>query len=138
MVWKKVLAAIIEQLDKMKVEIKVKDQSSIEHVATISAGSAEIGRIIADAVIKVGRDGLITAEEGKGLGLETKETSGMEFDNGFLSPYFATNTESMEAVIERPHIIITDKKISSVQDILPFFRKVNQINQKLRHYRRGY
>ncbi len=123
------LAAIIEQLDKMKVEIKVKDQSSIEHVATISAGSAEIGRIIADAVIKVGRDGLITAEEGKGLGLETKETSGMEFDNGFLSPYFATNTESMEAVIERPHIIITDKKISSVQDILPFLEKLIKLTK---------
>jgi len=123
------LVAIIEQLDKMKVEIKIKDQSSIEHVATISAGSTEIGRIIADAVIKVGRDGLITAEEGKGLGLETKETSGMEFDNGFLSPYFATNTESMEAVIERPYIIITDKKISSVQDILPFLEKLIKLTK---------
>jgi len=123
------LTAIIEQLDKMKVEIKVNDQSSIEHVATISAGSAEIGRVIADAVIKVGRDGLITAEEGKGLGLETKETSGMEFDNGFLSPYFATNTESMEAVIERPHIVITDKKISSIQDILPFLEKLIKLTK---------
>ena len=111
------LSAVLQELDSLKKEIKINDQASIENVATISAGNEEIGKKIAEAVVKVGRDGLITAEEGKGLGLETKETSGMEFENGFLSAYFATNTESMEAEIESPYIMITDKKISSIQDI---------------------
>ncbi|MFA4826978.1 MAG: chaperonin GroEL [Candidatus Shapirobacteria bacterium] len=123
------LVAILAELDSMKKEIKIDDKASIEHVATISAGNSEIGKKISDAVIKVGRDGLITAEEGKGLGLETKETSGMEFDQGFLSPYFATNTESMEAIIENPYIIITDKKISSIQDILPFLEKLVKLTK---------
>ena len=123
------LAAVIEQLDLMKTEIKIDDQASIEQVATISAGNFEIGKKIAESMVKVGRDGLITAEEGKGMNLETKETSGMEFDNGFLSAYFATNTEAMEAVIERPYIIITDKKISSIQDILPFLEKLVKLTK---------
>ncbi|HCU55542.1 TPA: molecular chaperone GroEL, partial [Candidatus Shapirobacteria bacterium] len=89
------LKAILASLDNMKKDIKISDKSSIEQVATISAGDSSIGKIIADAVVKVGKDGLITAEEGKGLELETKETSGMEFENGFLSAYFATNTETM-------------------------------------------
>jgi len=123
------LAAVLAELDKMKKEIKINDQSSIENVATISAGNTDIGQKIAEAMIKVGKDGLITAEEGKGMVLDTKETSGMEFDNGFLSSYFATNTESMEAVIERPYIIITDKKISSIQDILPFLEKLVKLTK---------
>lgn len=123
------LAAVLAELDMMKKEIKVNDKASIENVATISAGSSEIGKKIAEAVVKVGRDGLITAEEGKGLGLETKETSGMEFDNGFLSAYFATNTESMEAVIDHPYLMITDKKISSIQDILPFLEKLVKLTR---------
>ena len=123
------LKAVLKELDVSKKEIKIDDQASIEHVATISAGNAEIGKKIAEAVVKVGRDGLITAEEGKGLGLESKETSGMEFDSGFLSPYFATNTESMEAVIDRPHIIITDRKIASIQEILPFLEKLVKITK---------
>jgi chaperonin GroEL len=123
------LAAVLAELDKMKKEIKINDQSSIENVATISAGNIDIGQKIAEAMIKVGKDGLITAEEGKGMVLDTKETSGMEFDNGFLSAYFATNTESMEAVIDRPYIIITDKKISSIQDILPFLEKLVKLTK---------
>jgi chaperonin GroEL len=123
------LAAVLTELDKMKKEIKVNDLDSIENVATISAGSSEIGKKIAESLVKVGRDGLITAEEGRGMGLETKETSGMEFDNGFMSAYFATNTESMEAVIEHPYILITDKKISSIQDILPFLEKLVKLTK---------
>ncbi|MFA6007419.1 MAG: chaperonin GroEL, partial [Candidatus Shapirobacteria bacterium] len=125
----KALAVVIKELDAMKKDIKADDQVSIEKVATISAGSVEIGKEIASAMIKVGRNGLITAEEGKGMALETKETSGMEFDNGFLSAYFATNTEKMEAVIEHPYIVITDKKISSIQDILPFLEKLVKLTK---------
>jgi len=123
------LAVVIKELNSMKKDIKIDDLASIEKVATISSASEEIGHAIATAVIKVGRNGLITAEEGKGLDLETKETSGMEFDNGFLSPYFATNTEKMEAVIEHPYIVITDKKISSIQDILPFLEKLVKLTK---------
>jgi len=123
------LKAILEELDRMKTEIKSNDKESIAQVATISAADAVIGQKIAEAVIKVGRDGLITAEEGKGLDIETRETSGMEFDEGFLSPYFATNTEKMESVIENPYIIITDKKISSIQGILPFLEKLVKITK---------
>jgi chaperonin GroEL len=123
------LKHVIEQLDLMKKEIKIDDKASIEQVATISAGDIEIGKTIADAFVKIGRDGLITAEEGKGMALETKETSGMEFDSGFLSAYFATNTEVMESVIENPYIIITDKKISSIQDILPFLEKLVKLTK---------
>ncbi|MFA7301539.1 MAG: chaperonin GroEL [Candidatus Shapirobacteria bacterium] len=125
----KALQVVLQELDGMKTPIKINDRASIEKVATISAASEEIGKVIADAVVKVGRDGLLTAEEGKGLSLETKETSGMEFDNGFLSPYFATNTEKMEAVIDHPYIIITDKKISSIQDILPFLEKLIKLTK---------
>ena len=123
------LQKVIIQLDSMKKEIKINDKDSIEQVATISAGDPEIGRVIAESMVKVGKDGLITAEEGRGLGLETKETTGMEFDNGFLSAYFATNTESMEALIENPAIIITDKKISSLQEILPFLEKLLKLTK---------
>ncbi|MAF25409.1 chaperonin GroEL [bacterium] len=123
------LKAILKKLDSMKKSIKLNDQDSIEQVAVISAGDTDIGKKIAEAVVKVGHDGLITAEEGKGLDIETKETSGMEFDSGFLSPYFATNTETMEAVIEKPYIVITDKKITSIQDILPFLEKLVKITK---------
>jgi chaperonin GroEL len=123
------LKTVLEELDAMKKNIKDTDKDSIEHVATISAGDPEIGKRIAEAVVKVGRDGLITAEEGKGLFLETKETSGMEFDQGFLSPYFATNTEKMETVIDNPYIIITDKKIASIQEILPFLEKLVKVTK---------
>ena len=123
------LEVVLSELDHMKKEIKDNDKESIEQVATISAGDSQIGKIIAESLVKVGRDGLITAEEGKGLFLETKETSGMEFDQGFLSPYFATNTEKMEAVVDNPYIIITDKKISSIQEILPFLEKLVKLTK---------
>ncbi len=125
------LKAVIEELDKMKKEIKSNDQASIEQVATISAGDSEIGKIIAESMVKIGKDGLITAEEGKGMALDTKETSGMEFDQGFLSAYFATNTETMEATIENPYIVLTDKKISSLQEFLPFLEKLVKLTKNI-------
>ncbi len=125
------LNAVIKELDLMKKEIKADDQESIEQVATISAGDSEIGKKIAESMIKIGKDGLITAEEGKGLNLETKETSGMEFDQGFLSAYFATNTESMEALVENPYIVLTDKKISSLQEFLPFLEKLVKLTKNI-------
>ena len=125
------LKAVLDGLDIMKKEIKPNDKEFIEQVATISAGDSEIGKMIADSIIKVGKDGLITAEEGKGLSLETKETSGMEFDQGFLSPYFATNTEVMEAMVENPYIVITDKKISSIQEFLPFLEKLVKLTKNI-------
>ncbi|HPT66048.1 MAG TPA: chaperonin GroEL [Candidatus Woesebacteria bacterium] len=125
------LQTVISELDKMKKEIKSDDQESIEQVATISAGDKEIGKKIAESMVKIGKDGLITAEEGKGMGLETKETSGMEFDQGFLSAYFATNTESMEATIENPYIVLTDKKISSLQEFLPFLEKLVKLTKNI-------
>lgn len=123
------LEIVIDELNAMKKDIKADDKASIEKVATISAASEEIGKEIATAMIKVGKNGLITAEEGKGMALETKETSGMEFDNGFLSAYFATDTEKMEAVVDHPYIVITDKKISSIQDILPFLEKLVKLTK---------
>jgi len=125
------LQVVISDLDKMKKEIKSDDQDSIEQVATISAGDSEIGKKIAESMVKIGRDGLITAEEGKGMALESKETSGMEFDQGFLSAYFATNTETMEAAIENPYIVLTDKKISSLQEFLPFLEKLVKLTKNI-------
>ncbi len=125
------LETVIAELDKMKKEIKSNDQESIEQVATISAGDSEIGKKIAESMVKIGKDGLITAEEGKGMALESKETSGMEFDQGFLSAYFATNTETMEAIVENPYIVLTDKKISSLQEFLPFLEKLVKLTKNI-------
>jgi len=125
------LEVVLSELDQMKKEIKSDDQESIEQVATISAGDPEIGKKIAESMVKIGKDGLITAEEGKGLFLETKETSGMEFDQGFLSAYFATNTETMEAVVDSPYIVLTDKKISSLQEFLPFLEKLVKLTKNI-------
>lgn len=124
------LKVVVEELDKMKKEIKSNDQDSIEQVATISAGDPEIGKIIAESMVKF-KDGLITAEEGKGMTLDTKETSGMEFDQGFLSAYFATNTETMEALVDNPYIVLTDKKISSLQEFLPFLEKLVKLTKNI-------
>lgn len=123
------LSALVAKLEDLKQEIKSDDTKAIAQVASISAASQDIGQKIADAMIKVGKDGLITAEEGKSMTIETKITSGMEFDQGYVSPYFVTATETMEAVIQRPYIIITDKKISAMSDFLPFLEKLVKITK---------
>lgn len=123
------LSALVSKLEDLKQEIKADDAKAIAQVAAISAASPDIGQKIADAMIKVGKDGLITAEEGKSMTIETKITSGMEFDQGYVSPYFVTATETMESIIQRPYIVITDKKISAMSDFLPFLEKLVKITK---------
>lgn len=109
---------VVEAIKKMAKPIKNKEE--IAQVATISAGDVGIGTMIAEALEKVGRDGVVTVEEGKGLTIEVEYKEGMEFDRGYASPYFVTNAENMEAEIEDAHILITDKKVSAIADLLPF------------------
>jgi chaperonin GroEL len=104
--------AVVSEIKKGATPVKGRED--IEHVATISANDPEIGRLLAEAMDKVGRDGVITVEEGKGLKLEVEYTEGMQFDRGYISPYFITDPQRMEAAIDEPHILITDKKISEI------------------------
>ena len=107
----------------------VNDRTDISSVATISAADSSIGDLIAEVMDKVGKDGVITVEEGKGLGYETEYTEGMQFDRGYISAYFVTNSDRMESDLEDPYILITDKKISSIQEILPVLEKVLQFTK---------
>ncbi|UCD53760.1 MAG: chaperonin GroEL, partial [Dehalococcoidia bacterium] len=125
----KATASLIEELKKASTEVKGKEQ--IAQVATITAVDSEIGNLIADVMEKVGKDGVITVEESKGLKYETEYVEGMQFDRGYISPYFITNAEKMEAVIEDPNILITDKKISALSDLLPALEKILQVSKEL-------
>jgi chaperonin GroEL len=109
----------------------VRDRADIAHVAEISAADSEIGNLIAEVMEKVGKDGVITVEESKGIAFETEYTEGMQIDRGYISAYFVTNSERMEAELEEPYILITDKKISSIQDILPVLEKALQVTKNL-------
>ena len=113
----------------MSTEVKGKEQ--IAQVATITAKDTEIGDLIAEVMEKVGKDGVITVEESKGVKFETEFVEGMQFDRGYISAYFITNAEKMEAVIEDPYILITDKKISAVADLLPALEKILQVSKNL-------
>ncbi len=119
--------AVVERLKSMAKEVRGRED--IAHVATISAADPEIGNLIAEVMEKVGKDGVITVEESKGLAFEVEYTEGMEIDRGYISPYFVTNPERMEAVVEEPFILITDKKVSAVSDILPILEKVLQVSK---------
>jgi len=125
----KATGAIIEELKRISTPVKGKEQ--IAQVATITAVDKKIGDLIAEVMEKVGKDGVITVEESKGLSYETEYVEGMQFDRGYLSPYFVTNAEKMEAVLEDPYILITDKKISAVADILPALEKILQVSKNL-------
>jgi chaperonin GroEL len=125
----KAVDAIIEELKKASTEVKGKEQ--IAQVATITAVDKEIGALIADTMEKVGKDGVITVEESKGLKYETEFVEGMQFDRGYISPYFVTNAERMETEIEDPYILITDKKVSAISDILPALEKILQVTKSL-------
>ncbi len=107
----------------------VQAKEEIAAVATISAADSEVGNQIADVMEKVGKDGVITVEEGRGIRMETEFTDGMQLDRGFVSPYFVSNPDRMEAVVEDPYILITDKKISGVQDIVPVMEKLMQVSK---------
>lgn len=124
----KATQAVVENMKKIKKEVK--GSEDIAHVATISASDAEIGDMIADAMETVGRDGVITVEESQTLGIEKEVVEGMQFDKGYISAYMITDTTKMEAVYEQPAILITDKKISAVTEILPLLEKMAQTGKK--------
>ncbi|EHL17046.1 chaperonin [Peptoanaerobacter stomatis] len=109
----------------------VENKESIAQVAAISAGDEQIGQLIADAMEKVGKDGVITVEESKSMGTNLNVVEGMQFDRGYVSAYMATDVEKMEAVLQDPYILITDRKISSIQDILPILEQIVQQGRKL-------
>ncbi len=122
------VAAVIADIKKMAKTVK---ESDVAKVATISAQDEKIGALIAEALTKVGKDGVVTVEEGKGLTMEIEYKEGMEFDKGYASPYFVTNPDKMEAEISDAYILITDKKISAISDLLPFLEKFIKVSKNL-------
>ncbi len=126
----KAVAAVVADLNKQSK--KIKESSEIAQVGTISANNDdEIGKMIADAMDKVGKDGVITVEEAKGTETEVKTVEGMQFDRGYLSPYFVTNADKMEAELESPYILIYDKKISAMKELLPILEATAQTGKPL-------
>jgi chaperonin GroEL len=123
----KAVEAVVEEIKR--VARPVDNRAQISAVAAISAADPEVGEIIAEVMDKVGKDGVITVEEGQSLGLEKEYTEGMQFDRGYISAYFVTNPDRMEAVLENAFIVITDKKISSIQDMLPALEKAVQLGK---------
>ena len=125
----KAVDTVVSELKKQSQPIE--DEKSIEQVASISAGDLEVGKLIGEAMKKVGKDGVITVEEGKTLETTLDVVEGMQFDRGYASSYMVTNTEIMEAVLDDPVILITDKKISTMQEILPLLEQVAKSGLKM-------
>ncbi|MBI4035623.1 chaperonin GroEL [Candidatus Daviesbacteria bacterium] len=125
----KAVVVLVEELKKMSK--KISTQEEVAQVATIAAADSQIGNLIAESLQKVGKDGVVTVEEGKTMEMSVDYKEGMEFDKGFVSPYFVTDTDRMEASIDEPHILITDKKISSAADLVPFLEKFVQVSKSL-------
>jgi chaperonin GroEL len=121
--------AIVESIKQQSKAVE--GRGEIANVAANSAADKEIGELIAEVMEKVGKDGVITVEEGKGLGFETEYTEGMQIDRGYISAYFVTSAEHMEAIVEDAYLLITDKKISSINDILPLLEKALQVTKNL-------
>lgn len=119
----------VEEIKKISKQVEGKED--IARVASISAADEEVGKLIADAMEKVGNEGVITIEESKSMGTELDVVEGMQFDRGYVSPYMATDTEKMEALLDNPYILITDKKISNIQEILPLLEQIVQSGKKL-------
>jgi len=124
----KAVKATVEILNKIKKPIKTKNETA--QVATISSEDKEVGEMIADVMEEVGKDGVVTVEESQTFGLSKELVEGMQFDNGYISPYMVTNAERMEAEYKDPYILITDQKISSINDILPILEKMSQEGRK--------
>lgn len=120
--------AVVSEIKRMSEVVKASD---VPKVATISAQDENIGKMIAEALEKVGKDGVVTVEEGRGIEMSVEYKEGMEFDKGYASPYFVSNAEKMEADIEDPYILITDKKISNIQEFLPFLENFAKISKNL-------
>ncbi|NLE46730.1 MAG: chaperonin GroEL [Chloroflexi bacterium] len=120
--------AVVNAISEQAIELTTKDE--IANVAAISAQDREIGELIADVMDKVGKDGVITVEESKGLEFETEYVEGMQFDRGYISPYFISSAEAMEAAIDNPYILIYDKKISAAQDLVPILEKLVQKGER--------
>ena len=125
----KAVEAAVEAIQKQARDVEGKDE--IAHVAAISAADPRIGEIIAEALEKVGKDGVVTVEESQTFGMELEFVEGMQFDKGYISPYFITDQERMEAVLDDPYILLVGKKISSVQELLPLLEKVSQSGKPL-------
>ncbi|MCK9221161.1 MAG: chaperonin GroEL [Limnochordia bacterium] len=125
----KATEAVVAQIRKAAVTVETKQD--IAHVAAIAGNDDEIGELIAEAMDKVGKDGVITVEEAKGTDTTVEVVEGMEFDKGYVSPYFVTNTETMEAVLEEPYILIYEKKIANINELLPVLEKVVQTGRPL-------
>jgi len=124
----KATKVVVQALRDMSYDVKGREE--IAHVAAISAADMEIGELIAEVMDKVGKDGVITVEEGKGLGFEKEYVEGMQLDRGYISPYFITDPERQEAVLEEPYLLITDKKISAATDIVPVLEKLAQVGKR--------
>src|SRR5437870_9403216 len=120
---------VVDRIEKQSKEVSGKEQ--ISRVATISAGDEEIGNVIADAIEKVGKDGVVNVEEGQTFGMDLEFTEGMQFDKGYISPYMVTDQDRMEAVLEDPYILIANQKIGSVRDLLPVLEQVIQSGKPL-------
>jgi chaperonin GroEL len=125
----KAVDALVDELKKISVPLEGKEH--IAHVASIAGNDPEIGRIIAEAMDKVGKDGVITIEESKGIETTVEVVEGMQFDRGYISPYMITDADKMEAVLEDPYLLITEKKISAVKDIVPVMEKVMRFGKPL-------
>ena len=127
----KAVAEVVEQVKKVSKKVPATDLAAVTQVAKISAGDDTIGEKIAEAIIKGGKDGVVTVEEGKGLQMESEYKEGMEFDRGYASSYFSTDMEKMTAEISDAYVLITDKKITAVSDLLPFLEKFVKVSKNL-------
>ncbi|MBI3984378.1 MAG: chaperonin GroEL [Candidatus Levybacteria bacterium] len=123
--------AVVEFIKGRAKNINIKNDAEISQVATISAGDEVIGKLVAEALQKVGKDGVVSVEEGRGLTTEIEYKEGMEFDKGYASAYFVTNPDRMETEVEDPHILITDKKLSNLQEFVPFLENLVKVSKNL-------